>query len=124
MAGVMDEASRGAHDAGGLVVGVLPDSDDGHMSRHVDIAIKTDMGSARNNINVLSSDVVVACGLGAGTASEVSLALKADKPVVLVSVPQEDFEFFSRLSPKLVRHANSATEAISIVKELLLKLNR
>src|SRR5579883_351759 len=66
--GVMDAASRGADRAGGLVVGVLPGGDESDVSPHVHIAIKTDMGSARNNINVLSSDVVIACGLGPGTA--------------------------------------------------------
>jgi predicted oxidoreductase len=42
------------------------------------------MGSARNAINVLSSDVVVACTGGAGTLSEIALALKAGKTVILL----------------------------------------
>src|SRR5262245_15030522 len=72
-AGVMDLASKGAKEAGGLVVGILPDDNPANVSKFVDIPIFTDMGSARNNINVLSSCVVVAVGLGAGTASEVCL---------------------------------------------------
>ena len=75
----MDEVSKGAKDAGGLVVGVIPTSDRSGCSDAVDIAIVTGMGNARNNINVLSSDVVVACGMGPGTASEVALALKSQK---------------------------------------------
>ena len=63
-AGVMDAASRGAEAANGLVVGVLPGSDTAFVSPAVYIAIVTDMGNARNNINVLSSDVVIACGMG------------------------------------------------------------
>ncbi len=81
-AGVMDISAKGAKDAGGLTVGVLPDADKLQMSSHIDIPILTDMGAARNNINVLSSQVVVACPGGAGTLSEVALAIKSRKPVI------------------------------------------
>lgn len=80
--GVMDAASRGARDAGGLVVGVLRSDDGCEASAHLDIAIRTGMGDARNSINVLSSDVVIALPGGAGTISEVALALKAGKTVI------------------------------------------
>jgi uncharacterized protein (TIGR00725 family) len=73
--GVMDAVSRAAHDAGGLTVGILPGPGRDGMSDGVDIPIVTGMGSARNNINVLSSDVVVACGISSGTASEIALAI-------------------------------------------------
>src|SRR5262245_40619566 len=65
--GVMDSASRGAKEAGGLTIGILPSPDRGGMSAFVDVPVVTGMGEARNNINVLSSDVVFACGMGAGT---------------------------------------------------------
>lgn len=74
--GVMQAASRGAKAANGLTVGILPTADAHGMAETVDLAIFTDMGSARNNINVLSSNVVIACGMGAGTASEVAWQLK------------------------------------------------
>lgn len=80
--GVMDASARGAEAAGGLVVGVLPDDDLIQASRHLTIAIRTGMGDARNAVNVLSSDVVVALRGGAGTLSEIALALKAGKTVV------------------------------------------
>jgi cysteine synthase len=55
----------------------------------------TEMGSARNNVNVMSSHVVVACGLsGAGTVSGVALALKAGKPVILVGATQSEEKIF------------------------------
>lgn len=83
-AGVMEAASRGAREAGGLVIGVLPDADAASASEHLDVAIRTGMGDARNAINVLSSDVVIALPGGAGTLSEIALALKAGKPVIAV----------------------------------------
>ncbi|MBX9670072.1 MAG: TIGR00725 family protein [Candidatus Obscuribacterales bacterium] len=123
-AGVMEAASRGASEAGGLVVGILPDSDDRSVSPFVDIVVKTAMGSARNNINVLTSDVVVSCGLGSGTASEVCLALKANKSVVMVAVDEHDFEFFARLSPELMHRATSPSAALEIVTGLLDRASR
>lgn len=80
--GVMDAASRGAHEAGGLVVGVLKSGDRRHASSWVDVAVRTGMGDARNVINVLTSDVVIALPGGAGTLSEVALALKSGKTVI------------------------------------------
>ena len=82
--GVMDASARGAHEAGGLTVGILPGDDRSEASVHLDVAVVTGMGSARNNINVLSSDIVVACSGGAGTLSEIALALKAGRPVVVL----------------------------------------
>ncbi len=82
--GVMDACSHGARGAGGLVIGVLPDDTASRASAHLDIAIRTGMGDARNVVNVLSSDVVVALPGGAGTLSEVALALSARKTVILL----------------------------------------
>lgn len=86
-AGVMAAASEGASEAGGLVIGVLPgDSPDG-AAPHVHVAIPTGMGDARNAINVLASNVVMAMPGGAGTISEIALALKKGRPVVLLGFP-------------------------------------
>ncbi|HET9962319.1 MAG TPA: hypothetical protein VFQ34_08300 [Nitrospiraceae bacterium] len=89
--GVMDAAGQGAKQvARSLTIGILSSSRD-RVSKYVDVAIITEMGSARNNVNVMSSHVVVACGLsGAGTVSEVALALKAGKPVILVGATQSE----------------------------------
>jgi uncharacterized protein (TIGR00725 family) len=81
-AGVMAASAMGASEAGGLVVGVLPGESPASASPFVDIAIPTGMGDARNIINVLASDVVIALPGGAGTISEVALALKSGKTVI------------------------------------------
>lgn len=120
--GVMEAASQGAKTADGLTIGILPDNDASFVSDAVDIAIITDMGSARNNINVLSSDIVIACGIGAGTASEIALALKANKRVVLLSDSEESKLFFQNLSREQVLIANSPGNALEIVKEFLKNL--
>ena len=119
--GVMEAVNQGAKEAGGLTIGVLPTSDRSTFCDALDVAVITDMGSARNNINVLSSNVVVACGMGRGTASEVALALKADKPVVLLNTGPDSEKFFGRLSPQLVSRAASSAEAITLIKEIQAK---
>jgi len=81
--GVMAAASRGAVEAGGVTVGVLPT--DGPTAAYpnpwVKIRISTGAGMARNAFNVLSADLCVAIGGGAGTLSEIAMALKAGVPV-------------------------------------------
>lgn len=118
-AGVMNAANMGAKAANGLTIGILPTADGSGVSDAVDIAIITDMGNARNNINVLSSDVVIACGMGAGTASEVALALKANKAVVLLSDHQESQVFFTSLSSSMVFAAETPVAAIAIAEDLI-----
>lgn len=117
--GVMDAASQGARKSGGLVVGVLPTGDKSFASEAVDISIVTGMGSARNNINVLSSDAVIACGMGPGTTSEVALAIKAGKKVVLLNDMEESKVFFRKLAPESALVAETPREAIEAVKTTL-----
>lgn len=120
--GVMDAVSRGAHDAGGLVIGILPGKDGNDASEGVDIPILTGMGGGRNVINVLSSDVVIACGMGAGTASEVAHAIKIGKSVILLEVGEEAKQFFQRLSPKLITICDSVSSAIIEIQKGFLNL--
>ena len=82
--GVMAASAAGAKEAGGLVIGILPDTTRTKAAPDLDVAIATGMGDGRNLINVLSSDVVIACPGALGTLSEVVLALKHDKRVILV----------------------------------------
>ena len=82
--GVMQASVTGASEAGGLTVGVLFDDDQKLAAEGLDIVIPTGMGAARNVINVLASDVVVACRGTGGTLSEIALALRFGRPVVLL----------------------------------------
>ena len=82
LGGVMEAACRGAREAGGTTVGILPGADRAAANPFVDIAIATGLGEARNALVVRSADALVAVGRGYGTLSEIALALKASKPVV------------------------------------------
>lgn len=118
--GVMAAASLGAMAVDGhLVVGVLPDDGDGGRregaTAELDVALFTGMGQARNVVNVLSSDVVVVCGVGGpGTVSEAAHALKAGRPLVLLAVAQAWIELFTSLDAG-VQVCGSVAEAVSAI---------
>lgn len=80
--GVMEAASRGAAEAGGVVVGILPGFRRQDANRWVTVPIVTGMDQARNVILVRSCDALIAVGGMYGTLSEIALALKLGIPVV------------------------------------------
>lgn len=117
-AGVMQASARGAREAGGLVVGVLPGTGqtDAGVAEHVEVAVFTGMGEARNQVNVLSSDVAVLLPGGSGTLSEAALAVKTGTPLVLLNWPDED------ATPAIegpARRADSVEEALALIEEIL-----
>lgn len=118
-AGVMAAAIGGAREVpGSLTVGVLPHAEE-PVAAGVDLAVRTDLGNGRNNINVLTSTAVVACGVtSAGTASEVALALKNGRPVVLLGCTPEAVAFFRSLEGDLLHLAVTPAEAIDILDRL------
>jgi len=82
LGGVMEAACRGAKAAGGTTVGILPGANRGDANEHVDVALATGLGEARNALVVRAVDALVAVGGEYGTLSEIALAIKAGKPVV------------------------------------------
>jgi uncharacterized protein (TIGR00725 family) len=82
LGGVMEAACRGAKEAGGTTVGILPGADRAAANEFVDIAIPTGLGEARNALVVRAADALIAVGGGYGTLAEIALALKAGKRVV------------------------------------------
>jgi hypothetical protein len=82
LGGVMAAACRGARDAGGVTLGLLPGSDRAAANPWVSIAVPTGMGELRNGLIVRAVDALIAVGGGFGTLSEIALALKLGKPVV------------------------------------------
>ncbi len=116
-AGVMEASARGARKEGGVTVGVLPCLGTANMADCIDIPIITNMGDARNYINVLSSNVVIALPGGAGTLAEIALALKNGKTVILLNYPLlEVFEKYHRDGK--VKQAASPEEAAILVEEV------
>ena len=117
-AGVMDASAAGARSRGGLTLGILPGSDARRASKHLDICVVTGLGSARNVINVLSSDVVIACAGAEGTISEVALALKHGKPVIALNFDLGNLFEAARRRGQLLR-ASTPEEAIRLAQQVL-----
>jgi uncharacterized protein (TIGR00725 family) len=118
-AGVMEAACAGAKSVpGSLTIGILPTGPDGPVSPYVDVAVFTGLGEARNAVNALTSDVVVACGAGGpGTASEVALAMKAGRPTVLLAPSAGAAAFFGEIRSKgLLLTADTPEAVISIIE--------
>jgi uncharacterized protein (TIGR00725 family) len=99
LGGVMEAACRGARSAGATTLGILPGDDRGAANAYVDVAVATGMGEVR------SADALVAIAGGAGTLSEIALALKAGKPVAGIATWEIDG----------VLRAAGAAEAVALV---------
>lgn len=84
LGGVMEAASKGALDAGGHSVGIIPSADSVQANRYCDFVIATGLGKSRNFVVAYSGDAMVVVGGGAGTLIEAAAAYQAEKPIVAV----------------------------------------
>lgn len=116
--GVMESASRGAAENGGLVIGVLPSERkaplEGYPNPYVTIPVYTGMSDARNAIIAKSADVLVALGGGAGTLSEIGLAVKSGTPVIIIGETA-----FKRPEDMGCIWADSAASALREIERIL-----
>jgi hypothetical protein len=85
LGGVMEAAARGAREAGGLTVGILPGDGFDEANPFIDIAIPTGFGHGRNIMVVRAARAVIAIEGAYGTLSEIGLALAMGKPVIGLS---------------------------------------
>lgn len=85
LGGVMTAAARGAKEAGGATMGILPGPSTDAANAYIDFPIATNMGQARNAIIVQTADAVIAVAGGYGTLSEMALSLKIGKPVIALA---------------------------------------
>jgi uncharacterized protein (TIGR00725 family) len=115
-AGAMEAASRGASEAGGTVVGVLPGTDRSRANPYSDVTVVTGIGHGRNLAVVASADVVVAVGGGWGTLSEIGLAGALGRPVVLLAGWRLGHE---TSLPAEIARADSADEAVALAEAAL-----
>ncbi len=116
--GVMDASARGAREVGGFTVGVLFEDDRDNASAHLDLVLPTGLGSGRNIVNVLSSDVVVACPGSGGTMSEIAMALRFERRVVVLGF-DPGAAFLDRCGDGEWSLAGSPDEAVEQIKAYL-----
>ncbi len=118
--GIMESASRGASEEGGIVIGILPFDTFEGANPFCTAVIPTGIGFARNSINVLAGDVVVAMGGQWGTLSEIAYAMQYRKPLVCCTFTGGWAESIAGLpvAPGIHR-AESLEAAFSLISALL-----
>ncbi len=104
MSGVMEAVCRGATDAGGETIGILPVEDSAAANPYVTTPIVTGLGHARNVLVPMNGAAVIAIAGSGGTLSELGVAHVYDRPVAglgshdlpwveAVETPMEAIEF-------------------------------
>lgn len=82
LGGVMEAACRGAFEASGVTIGILPGLNPADANRFVSVPIATGLGELRNYLIVRAADAVIAIGGEWGTLSEIAMAMKLGRSVV------------------------------------------
>ena len=89
LGGVMEAVARGARTAGGTTIGILPGESLQEANPWIEHAVATGIGHARNLAVAASGDALIAIGGSWGTASEIALARRLGRPVVVLGAGPE-----------------------------------
>ncbi len=85
MGGIMEGVSRGAKEAGGVTIGILPTDQKDDANKYIDYVLPSGFGEARNLLVIRAADAVIAFPGKYGTLSEMAFALQAGKPLISVN---------------------------------------
>lgn len=107
--GIMEAACRGAKEAGGLTVGILPSFDGKEANDFLDVKLPTGLGYARNILVVRAADAIIAISGEYGTLSEIAFAFNDPKPIVGIHT----------WKVRGLKQVNSAQQAFSYIKAAL-----
>ncbi|MEK6977179.1 MAG: TIGR00725 family protein [Candidatus Hydrothermarchaeota archaeon] len=118
LGGVMEAGAKGAKRGGGTTIGILPGEGKGEANPYIDFKIVTAMSYARNAVIARSADAVIAVGGGYGTLSEIALALKEGKPVVVVRTGGGLEGPLSGIKDGNLHFASTAKEAVQLACRL------
>jgi uncharacterized protein (TIGR00725 family) len=83
--GVMEAVSKGASQAGGLTIGILPSVHHSDANPWCKVIIPTGIGHTRNSLTALSADIIISIGGKAGTLTEMAYAWIYNKPIIAVT---------------------------------------
>jgi uncharacterized protein (TIGR00725 family) len=88
---VMAAAARGAKEAGGTTIGILPGEGRDGANEWIDHVVVTGIGHARNLVVAASGQALIAVGGGWGTLAEIAFARRLRRPVIILE-PGWDIE--------------------------------
>jgi len=110
--GAMSAAAKGAKEAGGLTIGLLPGKDKADANVYIDIALPTTIGFARNAMVAASADIMIALPGSHGTSSEISYGMVYKRPII-------DLGGWNREGMIKVKNVQEAEEKVrALIKEL------
>jgi len=120
LGGVMEAASKGARDANGIALGIIPFEEFSEANEYCDIVVCSGMGYARNFITAYSADGVIIVGGGIGTLIEAGIAYMKKKPVVAVAgsggvADQYAGKYLDDRKLVKISSANSPKEAVDFI---------
>ena len=115
LGGVMEAACKGAFEAGGVTIGILPGKDETAANKYVKSPIPTGLGSMRNFVIAQSADVFIAIDGVYGTLSEIALALDAGKKVI--NLGSWNLESAGPVDPARYIKVSSPQEAVALAFE-------
>ncbi len=120
LGGVMEAACRGAKNAEGMTVGIIPQDNFSYANKYCDIVICSTVGHARDYIVASSADGIIAIGGGVGTLVELSIGYMMKKPMVVVadSGGMADLyggKFLDERKRVMIESAKSPVEAVQFV---------
>jgi uncharacterized protein (TIGR00725 family) len=81
---VMAWALRGAREAGGTTIAIVPGESHAEANEWADHVVVTGIGHARNLAVAASGEAVIAVGGSWGTLAEISFAMRLGRPVVVL----------------------------------------
>jgi conserved hypothetical protein, DprA/Smf-related, family 1 len=124
LGGVMEAASKGAFEAGGLTVSIIPQKDMREANPYSTVVVATGISHLRNFINVYSADGVIVVGGGAGTLTEVAAAYIEGKPVVALRgsggvADEYAGRYLDQRKTVLIHAAETPSEAVELVLRLI-----
>ncbi len=82
LGGIMEASARGAKEAGGLTVGILPGMQVSDANPYIDFPVVTGLGYARNSLVAMNADVLIAINGRYGTLSEIAYGNIYGKKVI------------------------------------------
>jgi uncharacterized protein (TIGR00725 family) len=118
LGGVMEAACRGAAEAGGTAIGVVPGNGVEEANPFCTQVVATGIGHARNLAVVSSGEVVIAVGGEWGTLSEIGHARAVGRAVIVLCSWRLSGRERMEGAPGVLP-ADSATEAVELALEAL-----
>jgi uncharacterized protein (TIGR00725 family) len=120
LGGIMEAASKGAHENNGFVIGILPGTDKSQANQYVDIVIPTGLGASRNVLVVQASDVLIAMKGSYGTLSEIAIALTLSKTIIYMPGAW-DLGKIAPVSAAFFKEATTPAQAVGLALDALAK---